>query len=167
MTPELRLSEIAPLVSAAAILVSLAWFMIRFRNIQRDRFVAITNTLFQIWQSPDFMRAQLWIMRELAESSWESFANNHAGTEQEISFLRVTGFYNRVGTLVTLGLVDGKPILRTIGGTAHAVWKKVAPLALAARREQPGFLVDFERLIPYCELCATDSARSYPAHPGA
>jgi hypothetical protein len=157
VTNELRISDIAPLVSAAAILVSLAWFMIRFRNIQRDRFVAVTNTLFQIWQSPDFMKAQLWIIRELAEPSWDAFLRHQGGTDQEVSFLRVTGFYNRVGTLVTLGLVDGKTILRTIGGTAHAVWKKTAPLVQAARQSQPGFLQDFERLIPHCEACAAES----------
>lgn len=144
----MRVVELAPLISAAAFLISAAWLLVKLRQMQRDRFVAVTNTLFQIWQSPDFMKAQLWIIHELKATTWQDFLHQHAGGEGEIAVLRVGGFYNRVGMLVNSGFVDGRFILRTIGGTAAQVWRKIQPLVLGARATNPGLFLDFEGLIP-------------------
>ncbi len=149
----MRLVDFAPFISAAAFLISAAWLLVKLRQMQRDRFVAVTNTLFQIWQSPDFMKAQLWVIRELKATSWQEFLEQHAGQEGEAALLRVGGFYNRVGTLVNSGFVDGRFILRTIGGTAGQVWQKIQPLMLDARAQNPSLFVDFEGLIPQCTAC--------------
>ncbi len=144
------LGEIAPLVSATAFVFSAVLVVLQLRNTRRDRFVAVTNTLFQIWASPDFMAAQLWLIYEMNEKSWEEFRQQHHGKDGEAAFLRVTGFYNRVGTLVRLNLVDSRLILRTIGSTADAVWNKVEPFLKEARQQNPLFLADYERLVPCC-----------------
>lgn len=89
----------------------------------------------------------------MKEHSWETFRARHGGQDGEAAFLRVTGFYNRVGTLINLRLVDARAILRTIGGTACAVWKHVEPLVQDARRDNPGALADFELLVPHCKAC--------------
>ncbi len=146
----MRLADFAPFIPASAFIISAAWLLVKLRQMQRDRFVAVTNTLFQIWQSPDFMKAQLWVIHELRAKSWQDFLEQHAGQEGEAALLRVGGFYNRVGTLVNSGFVDGRFILRNIGGTASQVWQKIQPLVLDARAKNPGLLVDFEGLIPQC-----------------
>ncbi len=146
----MRSADIVPVLSALAVVLSAVWLAVKLRNMERDRFVAVTNTLFQIWQSPDFMRAQLWIVYELSETSWEEFLVHHQGREGQAALLRVTGFYNRLGTLVLLGMVDGRAILKTIGPTACAVWRKVEPLMAGARQENGNFLADFQRLVPHC-----------------
>lgn len=150
----MRIADIAPLISATAFVFSALLVVVQLRNVRRDRFVVITSGLFQIWQSPDFMRDQLWLIHELKETTWKEFRERHGGREGEIAFLRVTGFYNRVGTLVSLRLVDGRVILRTIGGTGYAVWQRVEPYIRDARKEHPAFLADFERLVPRCRACA-------------
>lgn len=149
----MRIVDFAPFISAAAFIFSAAWLLVKLRQMQRDRFVAVTNTLFQIWQSPDFMKAQLWVIHELKAESWQEFLEQHAGQEGEAALLRVGGFYNRVGMLVNSGFVDGQFILRTIGGTAGQVWQKIQPLVLDARAQNPGLFVDFEGLIPLCASC--------------
>ncbi len=149
----MRLAEIAPLVSASAFLFSAILVVVQLRNVRRDRFVAITSGLFQVWQTPDFMQAQLWIIHEMKERSWKSFYDRHAGKEGEAALLRVTGFYNRLGTLIRLRLVDSQVLLRTTGWTAYLVWRKMEPLLEEARRENPEFLTDFERIIPLCRSC--------------
>lgn len=149
----MRILDLAPIISAAAFAISAVWLFVKLRQMQRDRFVAVTNTLFQIWQSPDFMKAQLWIIHELQAETWQDFLRQHAGREGEAALLRVGGFYNRVGTLVNSGFVDGRFILRTIGGTAAQVWRQVAPLMADARSENPGLFRDFERLVPHCTSC--------------
>ncbi len=103
------------------------------------------------------MEAQLWIIHQMKEKSWREFQDQHRGKDGEAAFLRVTGFYNRVGSLANLNLVDGRLILRTIGGTADAVWRKVTPLIREAREQNPAFLLDFEGLVP---LCATLLAKT-------
>ena len=148
----MRLADIAPLISATAFIFSATIVTLQLRNARRDRFVAVTLGLFQIWQSPDFMQAQLWLIHEMHERTWKEFMERHKSKEGEVAFLRVTGFYNRTGTLVHLGLVDCRVILRTIGGTACDVWMKVEPLVRDARKERPGFLLDFEGLMPQCQL---------------
>ncbi|MDQ3253961.1 MAG: DUF4760 domain-containing protein [Acidobacteriota bacterium] len=157
---KINTAELAPLVSAIAFVFSAIIVVIQLRNVRRDRFVVVTYGLFQIWQSPDFMKAQLWVMHELHEQTWEGFQEHHRGKDGEVAFMRVTGFYNRVGTLVNLHIVDGRVILRTIGGTALVVWKRVKPLIEEARRENPGFLLDFESLIPHCATCLDEMAMS-------
>lgn len=149
----MRFVDFAPVVSAAAFLISASWLFVKLRQMQRDRFVAVTNTLFQIWQSPDFMKAQLWIIHELKATTWQDFLHQHAGQEGEAALLRVGGFYNRVGMLVNSGFVDARFILRTIGATARQVWHKIEPLVHDARTQDPGLFVDFERLIPQCVSC--------------
>ncbi len=151
----MRISDIAPLISAAAFLISAVWLLVKLRQMQRDRFVAVTNTLFQIWQSPEFMKAQLWVIHELKAGSWDEFLAQHAGKDGEAALLRVGGFYNRVGTLVNSGFVDGRFILRTIGSTAGQVWHKIQPLMDDARAKTPGLFVDFERLILHCDACVS------------
>ncbi len=96
----MHIVDFAQVVTAAALLFSAAWLVVNLRQTQSDRFVTITNTLFQIWQSPDFMKAQLWVIHELEAGSWDDFLAEHAGKDGEAALLRVGGFYNRVGTLV-------------------------------------------------------------------
>jgi len=152
----MRLTEIAPLISAAAFVFSAVVIMVQLRNVRRDRFVTIANQLFNIWQSPDFMEAQLWIINELEEKSWDEFKRKHKGGSGERALWRVGGFYNRIGTMVQLGLVDERAILRTTGWTAYAVWQKIGPLMEGARQENPTFLADFEYMLPFCKKSMTE-----------
>jgi hypothetical protein len=144
-----QLLAVAPLITAIALVVSAIFVAIQLRNVRRDRFIAVTNELFGIWQTTDFMAAQLWLIHDVAERSWGEFQSRH-GKDGEAAFLRVTGFYNRVGTLITLGIVDERTILRTIGATAYAVWTKTEPLTKGARAENVTLLWEFERLMPIC-----------------
>lgn len=61
----MKIADIAPLISATAFVFSAVLVVVQLRNVRRDRFVAVTYGLFQIWQSPDFMKAQLWVMHEM------------------------------------------------------------------------------------------------------
>lgn len=133
-----------------ALVVSAIFVAIQLRNVRRDRFITVTNELFGIWQSPDFMVAQLWVIHDVTEDSRQEFRIRH-GKGGEAAFLRVMGFYNRVGTLITLGIVDERTILRTIGATAYAVWTKTKPLIEGARAENVTLLREFERLVPICQ----------------
>ncbi len=124
----MNIGQIAQLVSAVALVFSAIVVVVQLRNVRHDRFVQITNGLFQTWQSPDFMKGQQWIIHEMP-ASWQELQKQR-GTDREADFLRVT--------LVTLGLVDGRAILRTIGGTANQGWKKTESVATAGDAQIAG-----------------------------
>jgi hypothetical protein len=148
------IDQILQLISTMALVFSATVVVVQLRNVRRDRFIHITNGLFYTWQSSEFMKAQQWVIHEMP-TSWSELKKTR-GTDREADFVRVTAFYNRIGTIVTLGLDDGKTILSTIGGTARDVWNKIQPLLDEARQEDDTFLQDFERLLPFCDACAKD-----------
>lgn len=148
------LTSVATLISMVAFILTALYARKELKALEKDRYLAVTNDLFVIWQSEEFMTAQLWVLHRLEEATWQDFVKNHRGDTGERAFHRVGSFYDRVGTLVRLGLVDDREILSTVGGYAIAVWQKMAPLVEEARRiENSALFDDFERLLPSCYEC--------------
>jgi hypothetical protein len=87
-----------------------------FRNAMLDRFVAITVGIFQSRQTPDLVRAQLWLMRETNEWPSTELLAPHGGRKGEVAFLRASGFDDRVGIPVNLGLAASSVLMGTIRG---------------------------------------------------
>ncbi len=124
------------------------------KAIEKDRYLTITNQLFAVWQTAEFVDAQLWLLHRLEETTWPDFIRAHRAGPGEAAFHRVGAFYDRVGTLIRLGLIRQEEMLPTIGGYAIAVWQKVRPLVFEARRlEHSTLFTDFERLLPACHEC--------------
>lgn len=148
------LNAVASIVSAVAFLGGTLVVAMQLRHMAKDRFVAATGSLFEIWESREFQEAQMWILHRLEERTWEEFLAKHRGDFGEGAFHRVGGFYNRVGTLITRHLIDRDVTLRTMGGYAIAVWRKIEPLVREARRvEHSNLFEDFERMLPDCFDC--------------
>ena len=147
-------TAISSTVSMVAFILTAIYLRDQLKGQQRDRYLHVTNDLYTTWQARDFMEAQLWLVHKLQESSWGEFVARHRGDYGEIAFHRVGSFYDRVGTLVRMGFVDGPEILSTVGGHAIAVWDKIEPLVREARAlEHSELFDDFERLLPACREC--------------
>jgi hypothetical protein len=148
------INAVASIISALAFLTGTIVVALQLRHMAKDRFVAATGDLFDIWESRDFQEAQLWVLHRLDARTWEEFLTKHRGDFGESAFHRVGGFYNRVGTLAIRGLIDKDVTLRTIGGYAIAVWRRIELLVREARRvEHSNLFEDFERLLPDCYEC--------------
>lgn len=148
------LTAISSTISMIAFILTAVYIRAQLRGLDKDRYLAISNELFTTWQSREFMEAQLWLLHRLGAMSWPEFIAAHRGDVGEVAFHRVGSFYDRVGTLVRLGLIDDREILSTIGGYAIAVWNKIEPLVREARRiENSTLFDDFERLLPSCHEC--------------
>lgn len=152
------LTALATLVSMIAYIITAFYIRSELKGLEKDRYLTVTNELYSLWQSRDFMEAQLWLLHKLPEETWQEFVQAHRGEAGELAFHRVGSFYDRVGTLVRMGLVDEKEILSTIGGYAIAVWQKIGPLVHEARGlEHSTLFDDFERLLPACHECYVPS----------
>jgi hypothetical protein len=152
------ISAIATVVSMLAFVATAFFVWLELRSFGKSRYLQVSSELFSVWQGRDFMQAQLWLIHTLKETSWEDFIAAHRADYGEQSFHRVGSFYDRVGTLVRLGLIEDKEILSTMGPYAIAVWNKIRPLVEEARRLENSILFDdFERLLPACYECYVPS----------
>jgi hypothetical protein len=148
------LNAVASIISAVGLLGGTIVVAMQLRHMAKDRYVAATGTLFEIWESREFQEAQMWILHRLEERTWDEFLAKHRADFGEGAFHRVGGFYNRVGTLILRRLIDKDVTLRTMGGYAIAVWRKIEPLVREARRvEHSNLFDDFERILPDCFEC--------------
>ncbi|MBM3459527.1 MAG: hypothetical protein FJX77_13480, partial [Armatimonadetes bacterium] len=147
-------TAIATLVSMVAFCATALFVWRQVQHMEDNRYLAITNELFAIWESRDFMDAQLWLLHRLEERTWEEFVRAHRADYGEAAFHRVGSFYDRVGTLVRLRMINEQEILSTLGPYAIAVWQKMEPLVREARAIEHSLLFDdFEYLIPACVRC--------------
>jgi hypothetical protein len=75
----------------------------------------------------------------------------------------VGGFYDRIGSLIRHKLIRQEDMLPTVGGVAIAVWQRIEPFVVEARRRENAFLFqNFEAMLPECRECyvpvTTDTA---------
>src|SRR5207247_11147445 len=115
------------------------------RQAARERYFSVTSHLFEIWQSPAFQQAQLFLLHKLPNPTWENFCALGRGEDAERAIHRVGGYYDRVGNLVRHGLIQKHDILPTIGGNAVAVWYRIEPLVKELRLgENAGLFENYE-----------------------
>jgi hypothetical protein len=151
-------NAIASLVSMVAFVATAVFVAGELKALEKSRYLQVTSELYATWQSQEFMAAQLWLMHRLEETTWEAFVGAHRADYGEQAFHRVGSFYDRVGTLVRMRLVDDREILSTIGAYAIAVWHKIEPLVKEARRLENSVLFDdFEKMLPACYECYVPS----------
>src|SRR5439155_21551638 len=144
----------ASVVSMLAIVATAVFVAAELKALEKSRYLQVTSELYSTWQSREFMDAQLWLMHRLEEMTWEAFIATHRADYGEQAFHRVGSYYDRVGTLIRLRLIDDREILSTIGAYAIAVWRKIEPLVREARQLENSVLFDdFERMLPSCYEC--------------
>lgn len=152
------ITAIATVLSMLAYVVTALYIRAELKSLEKDRFVNITSELYAVWQGREFMEAQFWLLHTLQEQTWTDFIREHRGDVGEMAFHQVGSFYDRVGTLVRLKLISDKEILSTIGAFAIAVWQKIEPLVMEARRIENSVLFDdYEQLLPACHECYVPS----------
>lgn len=157
------ITALATLFSMVAYIVTALYIRAELKHFEKDRYLAVTNQLFTIWQSEEFMKAQMWLLHQLKETTWTDFVQKHRGDVGEAAFHRIGSFYDRIGTLTRLGLIDDKEILSTMGAYAIAVWQKIEPLVREARSLENSVLFDdFEKLLPACYECYVPALHSNP-----
>jgi len=152
---------IGTVTSTLILLIGAVLALIELDHMARDRYVSVTNTLIQLWESPEFQRAQLWVLYELQAESWEDFIHQNGGKYGEQALITVGSYYNYIGTLTYEGLLPSPdPLLRSIGGYAIAVWEKIAPLVQQARQHE------ISALFSNYEWLVAAAYRAYrPMHP--
>ena len=94
-------TAIATVFSSVAFAISAIAVMLQLRQMARERYFSVTAHLFELWQSSEFQRDQLFLLHELHDPSWEAFCAPGRGKRAERALHRVGGYYDRVGNLPT------------------------------------------------------------------
>ena len=154
-------TAVATVLSTLVLLVGAVVAIQELDHMARDRYVTISNTLLEIWEAPEFQKAQLWILYDLDTTDWDDFVKRHGGKYGEEAIVVVGSFYNQVGTLTAEGLLPSPyTLLRSIGGYAIAIWERLSPLVEQARREEISQL-----FAPYEWLVSAAYQTYKPDHP--
>src|SRR5437899_11232048 len=90
-------AAIATVVSTVAFAASAIVVAVQLRQAARERYFSVTAHLFEIWQSPEFQRDQLFLMHKLGDPNWQDFCSMGRGEHAELTIHRVGGYYDRVG----------------------------------------------------------------------
>jgi hypothetical protein len=160
------INAIANVLSMVAFILTAIYVRAELKAMDKDRYLTITNQLFEIWETPEFTNAQLWLIHRLEERTWPDFVKAHRADKGEAAFLRVGSFYDRVGLMVQLGFVRAEEILPTVGAHAVRVWEKIQPLVYEARRvEHSSLFENFEKLLPACFECYVPSTSRTKVRP--
>ena len=147
---------LATALYGVAFVISIVLLLRQLGQQNKESFVSGTATTFSIWMNDDFQKAQQWILYDLKETTWREFVAAHRNDYGERAFVEVGSFYNRIGYLVTYGLLgnNDRILLDTIASSAIAVWQKIGPLVLEARLiENSTLFQDYERMLPRCYEC--------------
>jgi hypothetical protein len=132
-------AAIATVFFSVAFAISAIAVMLQLRQMARERYFSVTAHLFEIWQSPEFQRDQLFLLHGMPQMTWESFCAPGRGKRPERAIHRVGGYYDRVGNLVRHNLIRKEEILPTIGGYAVAVWYRIQPLVKELRLRENAY----------------------------
>src|SRR5690348_12917254 len=73
------LNAIATLISMVAFVVTALYIRAELKGLEKDRYLNVTGEIFAIWQSKEFMEAQLWLLHKLQATTWQEFVEAHRG----------------------------------------------------------------------------------------
>ena len=151
-----EVAALAAALNGLAVVGSVLLILAQLRRQDQEQFVSGTGAMFEIWVDDDFQQAVQWVLYAMSERTWHAFVAANRGKYGERAFIRVGGYFDRIGYLVTHGLLGGQDrlLLDTLAGPAIAVWQKIEPLVLEARLvENSTMFQDFQRMLPECYEC--------------
>jgi len=146
--------------STTALVAGAIFVIVQLLQAKRALYFDITSRIFQTWQTMDFQRDQMLLLRKEFPKTWEQFLESARGERGELALYRVGSFYERIARLIVHGLVNEDEVVPTFGGYAITVWETIEPIIREIRRQENALLFrHFEGLVANCRgHCAPVSA---------
>jgi len=151
------ITEISAVVAAAGVLVGVAYYILDMRNQKRMRKTDLLVRLYSVWQTKDWLEAWLVVDgSQYGETTldYDKIKADHRGAEVN----EVALFFDEIGVLLQMGLLDIELVERLTHGHAIRTWEKLKPLIERYRkaRNDPKLVEGFEYL--YNELKKREQA---------
>jgi len=109
--------------------------------------VSLILRLYELRRDPELRRARAYMLSDFNVKTWDEMRSHYmSGDEIDRHFRMATSYWEMVATFVNQGLLNEDLFFDTHGEDI-VVWKKVEPLAEAARKQiRPTWLWNLERM---------------------
>jgi hypothetical protein len=125
-------------VAALSIALGAVFAVLQLRGIQRDRSTQLVITLFSQFLS-ELSEAQSVLFSE----EFKDVADMRKKCSEE-GLVKLAGFYEGVGFLVSRGLVDARVVVEFL--PVRPTWERMKPWVLQYREKGPAWWTNFEFL---------------------
>ncbi|MCZ7458917.1 DUF4760 domain-containing protein [Streptomyces sp. WMMC940] len=146
MSLSLALNLLAVLLSAVALVTSIAVSRRQLRLAQNSNVLPIILQLFKETRDPDFSRAIEYISHDLAREYPPDNGYRRLPPEVRKHVRRIGLFYDDVGKLVAFGVVDERLVIGSYGVNIVAMWDALSPYIHRERALSTKSMLYFEDL---------------------
>jgi hypothetical protein len=132
--------EISAVIAAAGVLVGVVYYIIDMRNQAKMRQTDLLVRLCSVWQTKDWLEA------------WSVIDGSDLGKirseKREVEANEVALFFDEIGVLLQMKLVNIELVDRLLHGHAIRIWEKLKPSIEGYRklRNDPNLVAGFEYL---------------------
>jgi hypothetical protein len=137
-------------IASTGVLIATIYYVLQIRHQTKIRKTDLVMRLYSTWGSKELSEAFLKIWN-LEFKDYNDFVKRYgpwySETEVYTEFRMVANFFNGIGILLSIKLVDVDMVVRTFSLPTRTIWEKVELLVEGARKQQgPGFFEHFEYL---------------------
>jgi len=129
----LALNLFGILLSVAALSTSTVLLLRQTVFMRHANEISVSVTMYQEYRSVEFQAAQDYVLYSLAGSFDPVMGLSHLPSEARIPSSKVAAYYNSLGTLVTLGLIDERFAVSLLGIGANRTWNMLEPYIFQER----------------------------------
>jgi len=147
----LDIPSISAIVAAAGVIVGVVFAVLELRNLVRARQTDLVMRLYSTYSSKEFWEAYTKFMMMEFED-FDDYKKKYAPTgfpekPEAIAFATVSVFFNGVGILLYMKLIDFNLVARLFPTAPIYTWEKMKPLIDGFRKEfHPQLYAEYEYL---------------------
>ena len=147
----LDIPSISAIVAAAGVIVGVVFAVLELRNLVRARQTDLVMRLYSTYSSKEFWEAYTKFMMMEFED-FNDYKKKYAPTgfpekPEAIAFATVSVFFNGVGILLYMKLIDFNLVARLFPTAPIYTWEKMKPLIDGFRKEfHPQLYAEYEYL---------------------
>jgi hypothetical protein len=145
----LALNLVGILLSLAALTASTVLLLRQTVFLRHANEISVSVTLYQEYRSAEFQEAERYVRNSLPGNFDSALGLSNLPAEANMPSSKVAAYYNGLGTLVNLGLVDERFAVSLLGIGANRTWNTLEPYIFQEReiRADWDFLVFYEDFV--------------------
>jgi hypothetical protein len=120
------ITEISAMVAAAGVLVGVVYYILDMRNQTKMRQTDLLVRLCSVWQTKDWLEA--WSVVDGSRYGQTTLdLDKIVADHRDVEVNEVVLFFDEIGVLLQMGLVDIELVERLTHGHAKRTWEKLKP----------------------------------------
>ena len=123
------ITEISAVVAAVAVVVAAVSIIVQNRKAEKTRKTVLMMQLFSPLRDFEFVRQWVNILQTWKWKDYDDFTEKYFRNPDEYAkFIYVTSFYNTVGLLLKMKIIDFETVSRWHPEATLWLWEKIGPM---------------------------------------